>query len=117
MAIDLEKRTHKSFKVTASSTNIPASFDFANAASLVLTGVAYAVHLTVVNETTTRIKVNHIHGDATSSPTQITFYVPAASSGSFVAAVNDGIQVSSTVFIASDSGSAISSGTVYGWVW
>lgn len=117
MAIDVESRTSKSAKVVCASTNIPTGFSHSSAASLVLTGIAYAVHLAVINETTSRIAINYTHGDATSSPTTVEAYVPAGGASSFSAIALDELKLSSTVFIKSDSGSAISSGTVELFVW
>lgn len=117
MSIDLESRTSKSNKITCSSTNIPTGFSHANSASLVLTGIAYAVHLAVINETTSRIAINYTHGDSASSPTVVDAYVPAGGTGSFSAIALDELKLSSVVFIKSDTGSAISSGTVEIFVW
>lgn len=116
MAIDLENRTRISNKVTAASSNVPTSFSNADSASLVLTGIAYATHLAVINETTERLAVNYEHGSTTSSPTKINAYVPAGGTGCFSAISLDDLQVSSTVYIKSD-GSVISSGTIELWVW
>jgi hypothetical protein len=116
MAIDLEKRSKKSAKVVASSTNIPTGFTTASTASLVLTGIAYATHLAIVNATTTALAFNYSQGSTSSAPTEVEGYIPAGASGGFSALALDDIQVSSTVYIKAD-GSAISSGTVYVFIW
>jgi outer membrane protein assembly factor BamB len=112
MSIDLEKRSTKSVKVVASVTNIPAAFSFSNPASLVLTPVSNAQHIAVLNYTTSRLQVAFKTGSDSSNPTQTDFYVPEGTLTVPSALVFDDAQIEGHVFIASDTGAAITAGTV-----
>ena len=107
------------FRLNSATSNIPASPSTA-AGSLVLTGIAGSKHIKICSEATTRIRYSYSTNSATTAPASATDYdgiIPAASSGSFVCETKDGIALKNSLYIWSDSGSAISSGLVYGDAW
>lgn len=105
----------KSFKIDASSTNIPTSFSNSNAASLVYSGARKVKSLAIMNYSLSVLKVNYSHGQTESAPTAVDAYVPAAISGGGPGClVLDNIILSPTLYIASDD-STISSGIVRGF--
>lgn len=112
----MKMRTRQAVKVDASTNNIPTAFSTA-AGSLVMTGIALGRHLAIINETQSRLQVNYVTGTDAATPTVATAYVPAAAASSFSTLVLDDVQLESQLFIASDSGTAISAGTVEVMVW
>jgi hypothetical protein len=97
-----------SFKVDAATNNIPTSFSTA-AGSQVLTGLTFPTELCIVNETAGRIGINN-QTSSGSAPTGTSHYLPANSFACFDK------RFARRVFVRSDTGSAISSGVIYGWV-
>jgi hypothetical protein len=107
-------------KIVASTNNIPTTYD-ATAGSLVMTAPS-AGHLEVINTTTAVLAITI---QSKNSPAAIPAsslatnpqqaYVPAAPSGSAAGWVKDGviIQQGDKIYLRSDSGSSVSSGTVY----
>lgn len=108
---NVASKSPKSVKIDSSSTNIPSGFSTA-AGSLVLTGIARADVLTIINETQSRIAVNYTTASTSSAPTLVDAYVPAAAASSFAGLALDSCQIASNIYIKSDTGSAISSGVV-----
>lgn len=105
----------KTFKIDASSTNIPTSFSNANSASLVYQGARKVKILALVNYSTEVLKINYSHGLTGSSPTEPDAYVPAAISGGGPGClILDNVVLSPVLYIASD-GSAITTGIVRGF--
>lgn len=119
-SVSVERHTRLSFRVNSASDTIPTSFSTA-AGSLVLSGIALARGLIIVNETNSRIAINYKTGSTTGAPSSgqsnVDAYCPAAPSGTFSSVSIDNVDVSSTIYIKSDTGSTITSGLVYGWVW
>lgn len=109
--VTMATNTCKAVKIDASSNNIPTGFSTA-AGSLVMTGVARATRLCVQNYQADRLAINYTAGDASNAPTVVQEYVPPGTSSIPGVIVLDNCQVSSTVYIKSDSGSVISSGVV-----
>lgn len=108
MAIDLENRTTKAGKVVSGTNNIPTGFSTA-AGSLILTGVVFAEGIYIDNRTAGAIAVNYSSFSASAAPSasDVDLYVNANT------VVNLGpTSIGSVVYIQSDTGSAISSGTV-----
>jgi hypothetical protein len=111
-------RSHRSFRLNTATDNIPASPSILST-SLILSAVGNAQHMTLCSEATSRIRVNWRKGTEDSAPAsgEYNAIVPAAASGSFTCMTLDDVQMSRAVYIWSDSGSAISSGLVYGYTW
>lgn len=108
---NVASKTVKAVKITASSSNIPTAFSTAST-SLVVTGIARADVLTIVSTCTDRLAINYTAGSETSAPTNVDLYIPAAAASGFAGYVLDNCQLSSTIYIKSDTGAAISSGVV-----
>ena len=114
--LDVVRHSNISFDLNTATNNVPTAFSTA-AGSLVLSGILLARGLCIVNETTSRISINFRQGSTTSAPTLRQAYVPAAPSGSYSSLTMDNVDVSSTIYIQSESGSVITVGHIYGWVW
>lgn len=119
MGYDVRPNKPITVKVAAGSTNIPSSFDNTNTASMCLTGIVAASHIEVWNNTPSTVAINYTSGVASGSPggqapTGVDFYAPPCS-GEPVRVYDTSI--SRSVFIRSDSGAVISTGTVYINVW
>lgn len=112
------KNRRMSFRVDASSTNIPTSYSAASGSLLTSSlGALGFTHLKVLNETTSRIAVCNTDVDSgvpgsnpVTNPYQM--YV----SDEFVE-FNDGQHVYACIYLRSDTGSAITSGVVVVEVW
>lgn len=106
----------KTFKIDASLTNIPTDFDKDDPASLVYQGARLVKTLAIINYSLSVLKVNYSHGLTGSSPTEVDAYVPAAIDGGGPGClVLDNMILSPTLYIASDSGAAITTGIVRGF--
>ncbi len=102
----------ESFKITASGGSpIPTAYSTSDTQSKVKTGLRYKSQVCVYNSTASVIAINIDNGDSSTAPSADAkdIYVPA-STGACA-----GPPVSSRVYLRSDSGSTITSGTVYGW--
>lgn len=109
---------YKSFKIDSSTNNVPTAYSTA-AGSLALTGITGLNQqtLTFVSEIAGRIAVCVSQNSSTTAPTsQVDLYIPPAPSGGFSAVTIDLPNVASAVYLKSDTGSALTSGVVYGWV-
>ena len=104
--LDLENRTAKTAAIVSGTNNIPTAFSTA-AASLALQGISFAENLLVVNGAASALVLNIDAGSPTSAPTTDNLRVPASATVQF-----NNVKLSSTVYVRSDTGSAISSGTV-----
>lgn len=93
--------------ITASSTNVTASY---GSAGTLLTGLVGKQHVAVINEASTDIAVS-ISGSSCSGNTT-DFYVLGSNGG----VVLDNVLVSTKVCVKSTSGT-ISTGSIYGWAW
>lgn len=110
------RTTPRSNKIDSATNNIPANFSTA-AGSLALSGITRAQGIAIVNYTTSRLRVNYTHGSTASAPTVVEGYVPPRGTADFAASAKDNLLISSTVYIASDTGSPITSGVVTIEVW
>lgn len=108
---------YTSFKIDSSVNNIPTSFSTA-AGSLALPAISGRQQtLVLINESSSRIAVNVSQNSATTAPTSVVdAYIPAAPANGFSSVTLDLPVLSGTVYLKSDTGSAITSGLVYGWV-
>lgn len=100
-------------KVDASVNNIPTSFG-TGAGSLVLTDIKNVKHMRVSNSTTGRLAI-HYRGKTT--PSSALLYVSAAPASGEVIEFFDDIEIGPSVYIRSDTGAAITTGTVTVSVW
>lgn len=102
-------------KITASGGSpIPATYS-TGSQSLVLTELSGSVrHIAVYNDTSSAVAFTVAHPSAAFAPTndEKDFYVPAG-----VGLTLDDIGTTAQLFLRSDSGSTITSGTVYVQAW
>lgn len=104
----------RSKKITASGGSpIPTTYG-TSSQSLVLSDVAYADHLMIINETGGRIAVQVKNNDAVNAPSSGDGELYCFANG--ITAFDD-CYISQTIYIRSDSGSAITSGSVEIMVW
>lgn len=108
---NVASKTVKSVKIDASSSNIPSAFSTA-ATSLVVTGISRADVLIIQSTCTDRLAINYTAGSVSSAPSAVDLYIAAAPASGFCGMAFDNCQLSSTIYIKSDTGAAISSGVV-----
>lgn len=102
------------FKVDASSTNIPTSYG-SGSGSKVTCGLSFASHIQIFNETSGRLALNLKTANGASAPTSANsiYVLPGTTSTVTV----DDAKINNCIYMKSDTGSPISSGTVEFNVW
>lgn len=108
---------YKAFKIVSSTNNVPTSYS-TGAGSLALSGISGPQQtLTLVSEIAGRIAVCVSQNTGATAPTtQVDLYIPPAPTGGFSSVTIDLPNVSAAIYLKSDTGSALTSGSVYGWV-
>lgn len=109
--LDAERRTPVSGKIVPGTNNVPTSFD-TTAGSLLISNVTLAKNLKISNTAGGRLKINYQGSSSASAPTTVLAYIESNENKTW----ND-IQLGSFVYVASDTGSALTTGAVTGEVW
>ena len=100
-------------KIVASSNNIPTAYS-TGAGSMIVSGLSGASELTITSSCEAPIVGNYSHPSDTTAPTDadIEFHLPAAPTGQSVGRVITDAAIGAAIFLRSDSGAAITAGTV-----